>query len=215
MRDSSPLRRLPGWQATLLPLLLAAACGPSASLTNVWTAPAPPASPASSILVISLDRNPATRRLLEDAVASELQARGASAVPSYTLFARAAPDTAEVVHAVETNGYDAVFVSHRLTRRRQADVVPGSVQTVPITRWSPWSGRYFSYWAQVYNPPATVVTERVGTESELWVKDDPAELVWSATAETIDPSSRGDVAKKAAKAIADDLAKKGLVGRGS
>src|SRR5688572_3784896 len=143
------------WLALTLARLGAAAVGGCASnsgLVNMWRDPSYNGPPMRSMLVVAIRRDAGYRRILEDGFVKELAENGVDATPSYRLFPNAPPDTLEIVDAVSRRDYDGVLFVRRLPPQTTTSYVPGYVSTQPVSRISPWSGRYRTYWVDVMHP---------------------------------------------------------------
>ena len=188
----------------------AAGCGTSSQLVDQWRDPSFD-RPMSHVLVLGMMRNPVQRRTWEDRFAEELQRKGVDAEPSYRQFPDAMPDTDQVADAVRAGNFDGVVVTMRLPSQTRRNVVPGYVETVPVTRYSRWRSAYTTYWRDVYRP-GYVETERVVRfRTDVWSADQDGAMIWSATSEIFDPSSRDAVNHEIAKRIVPELAKEGII----
>ena len=104
----------------------------SSQLTNVWMDPSYAGGPIKTMLVVAVKKNPAARRIWEDALVAELSGHGVSPTPSYKLFPRAIPDTNEVGSAVEQNHIEGVLIVQRLPNQIATYDHPGSRKSVPV-----------------------------------------------------------------------------------
>ena len=189
----------------------AIACATSTSLVNMWKDPAAPRQPIRSMLVVTLRHDATSRRLWEDGFVASLKAHGINATPSYELFPNAAPDTAELTRTVRGRGFDGVLVSHPLSTTTETRYVPGYITSEPVTYLSPWTGHYYTYFAQVYAPGYAEADQVVRYETEVWLTRGAGRLVWSGTTETINPASAGQVNQEIADVIVPALLKSGVV----
>lgn len=196
-------------------LALAAAaplgCGSSAGLSNMWVDPTYQAGPMTNVLIITMKRNPVPRRLWEDALAGELRSHSVTATPSHALFPNAVPDTQAVIEAVRRDGYDGVLVVRGLPATVAERYVPGYTTREPVTRYNPWTNRYYTFWAEVHHPGYTETERVVRHEVHLWTTRDGGRLVWAGTGEVLDPHERGAVREEIVKLIIPELTAKGLL----
>ncbi len=215
------LRRITGrnaaWRflcaAAFAALVLATqGCG-STGLVNVWSDPEFHGPVLKKALVISVRRDNAKRRLMEDTFTQELGKHGVDAVPSYRIWADTMPDTMEVIDEIRKNGYDGVIAVTRLRTREETTYVPGYTKTEPHTRYNPWTNRYHTYYREVtiqgYEETDTVIRHRV----EVWTTGPKGQLTWTGEGEVIDPSSLDQVGKEITKKIVPALEKVGLIAK--
>lgn len=205
-------------RATLLAAALAVSaaaiwggCASNSGLVNMWRDPSYSEPPMRKILIVAMTRNSARRRILEDAIGRELDKRGVDAVPSYEPFPGAPPDTMQIEDAVRSGNYEGVLLSSRLRTERSTNYVPGYVTTQPVTRVSPWTGRYRTYWVDVMQPGYTEEEVTVRHEVELWSMREGGRLVWTAIGETVNPSSASEVTRDIAKNVVPELERQGFI----
>lgn len=201
---------------TAMLLLVVAAgggCAASSGLVNMWRDPAYTDPPMRSILVVAVRRDPVRRRILEDGFVHELGKRGVDAAPSYSHFPDTPPDTMQIADAVSQNHYEGVLVVTRLRSETSTSYVPGYVSTEPVSRISPWSGRYRTYWVDVMHPGYVDTDVTVRHEVELWGMRDGGRLVWTAIGESVNPSSATEVNHDITHNVVPELEKQGLIPR--
>lgn len=205
-------------RATLLAAALAATgaviwggCASNSGLVNMWRDPSYNEAPMRHILVVAMTQNAARRRLLEDAFGRELDKRGVDAVPSYEPFPNAPPDTMQIGDAVSRGGYDGVLLTSRLRTERTSSYVPGYVTTQPVTRVSPWTGRYRTYWVDVMQPGYVEEEVTVRHEVELWSMREGGRLVWTAIGESVNPGSATEVNHDITHNVVPELEKQGFI----
>ncbi len=204
-----PLRRL----ASVLLLGAAAllsACT-STSLVNLWKSPDYPHQPLSRILVVTIRKDAASRRVWEDGFVAALRRHGIDAVPSYQLFPKTDPDTAELLTAVRRRGFDGVLMAHRESAATEATYVPGYVALRPAWYAGPWLQHYALYYYRVYAPGYIEVNRVVRYEIDMWMTADQGRLVWSATTASLNPASSRQVNKEIADQIVPQLLRTGVV----
>lgn len=159
---------------------------------------------------VSEDGN--TRRIFENEFVSQLNARGADAMPSYRFLGRdgKVPED-EVWRAVQAAGAEAVLVTRVARVDRERAVTPGYVSTtaVPAFGRTGLYGYYSSAWS-TSSPPTAYEYQIYTLETNLWdIEKD--ELVWSGSTRIISPS---DIYKDIAdlvKGITDALVKQNLI----
>jgi hypothetical protein len=163
------------------------------------------------MLVITMKKNPANRRIWEDGFASELTKRGVAATPSYQLFPNALPDTQQVIDAVTANHFDGVIVTHKLATESNDRYVPGYVKAVPTTRYNPWHGTYYTYYQKIYEPGYTETERVIRYQTDVWTTKENGRMVWTGVSESIDPSSGEDVNREISALIVPELAKRRIL----
>lgn len=215
MRTEAPARR--SARSPLVPLaaLLAAVllpgCGSSANLYNMWADPTYQAGPMANVFVIAMKQDAVARRLWEDALAGELRTHGVTATPSHALFPEALPDTLAVTEAVRREGYDGVLVVRALPSSVAEQYVPGYISREPVTRYNPWTNRYYTFYADVHHPGYTETAQVVRHEMHLWTTTEGGRLVWAGTGAVIDPVEQGAVRGEVSRLLIPELTKNGLI----
>ncbi len=191
----SAFRRLLTRAALMLAAIVAlaplAGCA-AGNLDNMWRDASFDAPDMKNVLVIAVRPDAVRRRLWEDAFAQSLTARGSKATTSYSLWPNAAPDTAQVIEAVRTQGYDGVLVSMRQADGVEKTFVPGYVRREPETRQSPWTGAYYTAWKTVEVPDREDMQAVANFQTDVWSTLNGGKLVWSGsdrTTNTIDANT--------------------------
>lgn len=185
-------------------------CG-SSQLVNLWRDPEYPKAPLDNLLVVALRKEPVKRRLYEDALVKSFQDKGIAATPSYREFRDALPDTNQVREAVRARGFDGVVVAAKLSTETNTRYVPGYVTTTPVTRRDPWSGYYYTRWAQVEHPGYVEQERVVRYQVDVWSTDQGGTMVWTGTTESFDPSSSDEVTRNVSNLVVPELLKQGIV----
>ena len=191
-------------RAAPLLLLLSAACA-STAMVNMWKDPVYPQHPLMNVLVVTLRKDPVSRRIWEDGFVSALRASGVRATASYTLFPTALPDTGALIDSVRARGYDAMLIAHLVSASTITQWVPGYVMAQP--RWypGPWRAHYALYWGALYAPGYLETDRVVRYETDMWMTEGAGRLVWSGTTASINPTSARDVNREIADIIAPEL----------
>lgn len=200
------------YRKLLAGLLVGALMGcASTSLVNMWMDPTYDQPPMKSMLVVAMKKDPARRRIMEDALALELAKHGVTTMPSYRLFPNEAPDTAEVADAVAKNGYDGVVVASPLPTERNAVYVPGysTIESRPVYNW--WSGRYHTQYIRVHHPGYVEPERVVRHQIDVWSTGSGGALIWTAVGEQIDPNSANQVSHEIADKVVPELVRKHLI----
>jgi hypothetical protein len=181
-----------------------AACASTTKLTNVLVVPETPRAKFRKVLVVGIVKNQATRQAYEAAMVKALQGAGVQAAPSQLLLPIGAAPTREAVERlVAERGFDAAVVGRLVDARTQ-------VQEVPPTG----AGFYGFYgWAApiAYSPGYLETTQTVVVETRAFRTAGDGAAVFSATSESIDPSSAKDASQSISKLVVDELRKNGFV----
>ena len=197
---------------TLALLVSGAGCAANSEMADVWKDPTYKSGAAHNVLVVVLRKDPARRRMWEDAFTQDLSARGVTATASYRLFPDAAPDTQAVIAAVQKNGYDAVIANSRLTPETHTTYVPGVIRETPTTVQD-YFGRYQTHWITVQDSGYTETDQVHRFQTDLWTTHDPARMIWSGRFETLEAPSSQAITVAVSKQIMPTLEKQGLVPR--
>jgi len=194
---------------TVVAMVALAACT-TTSLVNMWKDPNGPREPLNRVLVVTLRKSPATRRLWEDGFVASLKRHGVNATPSYQLFPGAAPDTVALADAVRSRGFDGLLLAHEVSASNETRYVPGYLSAEPVTYLSPWTGHYYAFYARVYAPGYLETDRVVRYETEVYDAREGGRLVWSGTTESVNPASAEAVNKEIAHAVVPELVKSGV-----
>jgi hypothetical protein len=204
------------WRSTVVALSLAGALAlaggcASINLTDTRRDPAYAGAPSRNLLVISMAKDPAHRRLAEDTFVSALGKRGAVATPSYTVFPGDLPDTQTVKKTVREKGYDAVLVTHRVSSEDIERIVPPTTANLPMGTVNPY-GYYQTYYQEI-NTPGYVETDRVVKfQTDMWIADGHGgRLVWIGRSQSVNPTSAKDLSRELTGQVVPELAKRKLV----
>jgi hypothetical protein len=197
--------------------LISQMCGcASSSLVDKWHDPSFRASSLSKMLVIAVRKDPAKRRIWEDAFSSELAKHGVRATSSYNVFPDAPPDTNQVATVVQTSGFDGVLVILRLPRETDRQYVPGYTSTVKDDRFSPSNGPYWQrYWNSytIVEHPGYVDSQTVDLRTiDVTTTGTNGRLIWSATSRTPDPASVTDVQQGIVDLVISELTLRSIIG---
>jgi hypothetical protein len=196
----------------LLPLLLVAAIAcSSTTLVNLWKDPTLPQQPLRNVLVVTLRKDPVSRRLWEDGFVASMRRHGVTATPSYQLFPSAPPDTTSLAEAVRGRGYDALLIAHELSASTETRYVPGYLTAQPVSYISPWTGHYYTYYARVYAPGYVENNLVVRYEADVLMTGNGGRLIWTGTTESVNPASSRSVTREIAHAIVPELVKSGVL----
>lgn len=186
-----------------------AACASSSRLVDTWVRPDYAGGPMRNMLVLVVRKDPARRRIWEDAFVSALAEKRVTATPSYHDFPDRPPREEEVRQEVEQGHYDGVLLARALGAEERRTYVRPGVAVYPAGRY--WSGFYRGYvtvWRRVYRPGYVERTRVVSFETSVWSAEG---LVWSGRSETTDPASAREFSEELSRLIVPAPAKARIV----
>ena len=202
----SPLKAM---TLPVLVLSMAAACA-STRIVDRWRNPEVGAISFQKVVAMAIVKDGGRRRVLEDAMAAEIEAVGATAQPAYTFVSdEQVRDDAAARRQFEREGFDGAVMLRVVGANTTQTYIPGRVTAVPVYYRTLWG--YYRYWVPVEYDPAYVRTDRsVRVETIVYsVKDE--QMVWSGLSETMNPDSAGALVRGVAKAVVRDLRNGGLL----
>ena len=169
--------------------------------------------PVKSVMVMGISRDSTARRVYEDAMVVELNARGIKAVQSYKSLPGDGPAEQQAIQAaVASAGADAVLISRTVSVTNEVRVSPGYVAGPPWGfGWPGFYGYYHGYWSSAYAFPPTVYTvQNVLVDTRLFDAKEYL-LLWSGSSTTVPTSSMQQTIQDFAKTISATLAKDKVV----
>jgi hypothetical protein len=185
----------------------------STRLSNLWRDPAYSFGPMKSMIVISINKDPAKRRQWEDAFALELTKYHVAATPSYRFFPDELPDTSLIVEAVRQYGADGVLIISKLPTQAVDVIVQPSVTTSPVVLYDSSRNRYETRHVEKTNPGYIGTSKIVSREVNVWLTKGRQQLVWSGTCVTPDPISSKKVHDETIGLVVNELANVGVISR--
>jgi hypothetical protein len=208
---------MPHGVASFVAVAAVTAITPACSATRLqsaWVTSAPERTVFKSIVALALTRDPGRRRMMEDALASELVDKSArlEAVASYTMLPDAdVTSEARVQRVLALSGFDAAIVT-RITDISRTDVfVPGRRVLVPVTYRTFWG--YYRYWVPItYEPGYIERTTNVQVETQVFALPS-GDLLYSALSRTFNPVSPADLIESVGGVVAGELAAQGWLAR--
>ncbi len=196
-------------------LVMLSACATSAFVSS-WKAPdaTPLEVKGAKVGAIVLMQDEASRRVAEDALAREINARGAQAIPGYTVLPNTNPSTeAEARAAFEHAGVQGIVVMRPVS-------VDKEIVSTPVTYLEPsyrayWGG-YYGYgwnspWAYPVVSSVDVRTNTVVTIETLVYSLKQNKLVWAGRSRTTNPKNVQALVMRLATAAAMELERQGLL----
>jgi hypothetical protein len=138
------------------------------------------------ILIIAVSKQPGIRRTFEDEFVAELKAAGVDAAPSYHYIPDGQADETRLLEAVKEVGADAAIITRLVRVEKKTEVIPGFYRPAPAVTFGFYPG-YSAAWLGYYDPP-TIYERDVYISETNFYDLRKNQLVWSATAQTVDPS---------------------------
>jgi hypothetical protein len=183
---------------------LVASCA-STTLQSTWRDPAYQGGAFKRIFVLTLStRDVTARRVLEDVVVAKLTAGGVEAVPAWQFLANDGPaDESALTAAVTASRADALLMVRLLGVDTQLTVWPPPMGPGPRFGWYGFYSGWYAYPQVTQTQTAVVETTLFDVRSQR--------IVWSATSETLNPSSVQRDAPGFADVILASLRKDGLL----
>ena len=169
--------------------------------------------PVKSVMVMGINRDSTARRIYEDAMVAQLNARGVKAVQSYKSMPGDGPAEQQAIQsAVAAAGADAVLISRTVSVTNEVRVSPGLVAGPPWGfGWPGFYGYYHGYWSAAYAfPPSVYTVQNVLVDTRLFDAKEYL-LLWSGSSTTVPTGSMQQTIEDFAKTISATLAKDKIV----
>ena len=189
-------------------IVLLSGCS-SSELVDIWSNSAFQSPPLNTLLVISVGKNLAHRRIWEDAFGSELAKHKVTATPSYRLFPDALPDTDQVVQIVRTKGFDGVLVIRWLPSEMIPQYSQGYGEYEQHVRYDLSTERFITYYAGYMD------SQKVDVRAiDVWATKNEGQLIWSATSKTAEPNSISEVRPDIVDLVISELTNRHFIASG-
>jgi hypothetical protein len=189
----------------LLAALMLAACA-TTTIRSAWFDTSYKGGLMKRIVVVGVGGQVADRRVFEDSFASQLRAAGVDGIPGYTVAPdETRMDDAAFAAAVERTGADGVLIVRLLNVDTRTQVSTAMVPGPMV--WGPYGGFYGPVWF-----PQTQVSqyEVARVESSLY-ETKTRRMIWSATTDTMNPSTVAQETPRFASVIIGQLLARGLI----
>ena len=202
------------WLLKLLSLLFIAsslcACA-TTTLKDTWRNPAVAKVRVHKLVVVSIGKKDANRRIYEEVIASELKQRGLEALAGYQVLPGDAKlDTPMFQSALNKVAAEAVLTVQTMKVERQTVVHPGTYPGYWYPNEFPSWSLYGYYDAMYYEPPYTSTYDLATIQVNLF-ETGSGKLIWAATLQSIDPGQTIAVSKDVARIVAEELTKAGMM----
>jgi hypothetical protein len=195
----------------LLSVALLAGCS-TTRITDHWRDPAWNEPPLHNVLIMVVRKDPARRRIWEDAWVDALHKHGITATPSYRSFPDEVPSEDAIDDVMRNTNYDGIILSRNLGSREYLHYVPPSYVTYPVGhRWGGFYGRYHTYWGTSVTPGYVEPEVVVHNEITVWDARADGKMVWSGTASTSNPTSVDQLSNSLTKEVVSKLARDAIL----
>jgi hypothetical protein len=182
-----------------------AACA-TTKLSNVQVVSETPRAKLGNVLVVGLFRDPSARQSYEAEMVKALKAAGVQAASSQGLLPIGEAPTREALErVVAERGFDGAVVGRLVDARTDVYAVPGGPAYAGFYGYSMWAA------PMAYSPGYLETSTKVLVETRLFRTAGEAAAVFSATSESVDPTSAKDVTVQLAPLVVDELRKNGFV----
>lgn len=198
LRCQARLQRL--LMVTALLLVGGSGSAKSSKLVTSWRNPEAPETKFHRVLALGLSEKTAIRADFEDALATQLEADGLTAVAGNTILLRPEGTQLDLNYLrgqVRHNQIEAVVVSRLLKIEHTVTYVPGGPMFTPYPYYGTFYGYYRTVYPVVYSPDYLREEKKVRIETNLYLISDPdGILVWTGITDTFDPKNVGKAIKK-------------------
>jgi hypothetical protein len=183
----------------------------SSKLVDIWSDSSFQPPSLNKMLIISVGKNSAQRRIWEDAFSVELAKHDVAATPSYRLFPDAVPDTDQVIQIVQSNGFDGILVTRWLPSETNTQYSQSYVTTEQVMRYDRRRDRFVTYLRNIQHP-GYVDSQQVDIRAiDVWTTKNEGQMIWSATRKTPEPNSVQAVRPEIVKLVMSELTKQGII----
>ena len=201
--------------ALAMSLTLLVACATNTTLTSTWKAPGAQAInlTGKSIGAVFITNTESQRRSGENALASDLSARGARGFGTYHLLPGEQHLDGETAEArLRAAGASAVVFMRVVGKDQRITYTPGTVVTPPYRGFRPYWG--FG-WRTVYQPGTVQTDTTVSVETLVYSlpAGETSQLLWASTSRTANPADLNALVRQVAAATAREMASAGLLAR--
>lgn len=161
------------------------------------------------LLIVGITDNPERRQIFEEVLASELQKRGVTAIPSYTITGVTEKLTwAAGEEAVRKTGADGAITTRVVSLKKDTSVNTGFIMTEH--GFADGYGVHVTYATFIHQPVEVILSTRMAIETNLF---DAAtgRMVWTGTSSAVDPEGIITASRELAEVIFKSMAKDGLI----
>lgn len=191
-------------------MILIESCS-SFALLDAWNDPSYHKSPLKKILIIAIIKDPAQRRIWEDAFVGELSKHGVNATSSYHLFPDALSDANQVVETVQEKGFDGILVTRLLHEKTETPYLESYVTTERLSRYNIFQKRYDVYYYNVQHPGYAESQSIDRRAIDVWVINNEERMIWSGTSHSPERNSVEAVQNDIANLVIPELARNAII----
>lgn len=197
-------------------LLTALLCScASVSVVDTWRNPAVSTPALKKVLVVSITKKDASRKIFEEMLAEELSRHGVEAVIGHTLIPEDGRGNWSVLEkAMKSSTAQAVLTVQTIKVERQVSIQPGYPTVYPGI-WYPqafpdWD-LYGYYGSMALYGPTYISTYDIATMQVNLFDAASGKLLWAATLQSSEPEKVISVGKDLARKVVEALVKQGLI----
>jgi hypothetical protein len=168
-----------------------------------------PAKKYQKLLIVGITEQSQRRQIFEEVFAAELQKRGVTAIPSYTITGVTEKLTwAAGEDAVRKTGADGAITTRLVALKKDTSVNTGYVMT--SHGFADGYGVHVTYATFIHQPVEVLLSTKMAIETNLF---DAAtgRLVWTGTSSAVDPEGIITFSRGLAEVVFKDMAKDGLI----
>lgn len=180
-------------------------------LVDVWNDPSPNEPALKKILIVAVRKEPAMRRIWEDAFVSELTKLGIKSEASYNYFPIALPDTNQIINTVHNNGFDGIIVTRLLYDETKTHYVKDYVTTEIVSRYNVFRKRYDTYFRDIQHA-GYIESQIINRRSfDVWAFGKTEKMIWSATSNSPEAGNEKGFQKNIAGLVISELKSNGII----
>jgi hypothetical protein len=189
----------------------------STSFVSSWSSPAatPLRVKGAKVVAVAMMESESSRRVAEDRMASELNARGAEGLAMYKILPDTSPESeAEARDALEGQDIAGLIVMRPIATEQEVTVSPG---TYAGPRYDGYWGGYYGYgWGAPWGTGFAAGGPELRTDTVVWVETlvyslRQNKLVWAGQSRTTNPDNVDELVAELSTAAAAELEKAGLI----
>jgi hypothetical protein len=215
------MRSLIGYAVTTAIVAMILAGCATTNLTGVWLEPSFQGPPLKSVMIIGVAKDRNVRKRFEDSFARQFRSNGIRAASGHDLIPSESILTSEnlkkhkaiIKQAAEANKMQALLVTRLIGVEHVDEYIPPTYIAQPPHYYGRFDDYYTRTWNDVYTQGSYLTRKYVRLETRIY--DTASEkLIWSASSETIDPSSVDSLFSDLIEVVIKRLKKDGLVAGG-
>ncbi len=189
-------------------------CATTTTFQSTWRSPdaRPLHLTGRKVVAVFISNNATFRRRAEDALAREINARGAEGVPAYTVISDDDVRNQEEARSkFEKFGFSGAVVMRIVGSETQYTYEPTTVWVRPHYHHF-WGGYWGWGWNTVWAPSYLSVDKIVKVETLVYSLDQD-QLVWAGVSRTVDPRQVDNFIAELSSAVSEQMVKDGLLAK--